>query len=224
MLCFYDDLFNLESSPFKKAHNLIAQWHDRASLPGVSDKKSTVLAFFQYTITFGSYKNHLFQEVVKFILGQIRLDSIAIPDYICIRRMSTNKIDTVIFDITQVPRITLAYFDTTGVLAIKVAFFAAGNQRGLIDVDAYDVSVEQFSLDKCRAASGKLIQNPVPCIRVAQYYIPWDVRRPVATVFGVMSGPIAAFREIPNGVCFQGKIVRPPFFNFHGCDHSFKFD
>ena len=115
-------------------------------------------------------------------------------------RMSADKIDSRIRYGIKMASIAESEIDVPGgIRMLEVGFFLTASDSSRVDINADGISSEEFGLNERGATSGKLVQNEIAGLRVAENKIAGDVGRPIAAPFGVVGGPIAALGKAPNG-------------------------
>ncbi len=157
MLFLNDQFFEIKPCFFKDTHNIKRHRYHMTLLAGVTHKDSTEFVFFQNTIAFGSYGFHFLKEAFDFQMRQIFLYIFAVLNNVSIRRMCANKVDAIIMNKIQMTCITFAYINIAiSTIVFKINFFSTTRKGNIINIDAYDITVEQFCFNKCIAVEYRI--------------------------------------------------------------------
>ncbi len=177
MLLFNNQLFQLKSRIFKNTHNFKRHRNHVPFLAGIAHKNSTKLIFFQYTITFRSYRFHFFKKVFDFQMRQIFFYIFAILNNIGIRWMGTNKVNAIIRNKIQVASIALMDVNfTVSTFVLEIHFSLTSCKGNIIHIYANDISIKKLRFHKRCAATGELIENQISLFGISKQNISWNIR------------------------------------------------
>ena len=75
------------------------------------------------------------------------------------------QVNTVIRNEVKVSGVTFSYVNfTLSSIMLKAALFSASLKRDVIDINAYNIAVQQFGLHKRSAAPSELVEHQVPLL------------------------------------------------------------
>ena len=129
-------------------------------LSGVAHQHGAELILFQDSVAFRCYGLHLLYKILNLTVRQILRDVLAVFYYVGIRRMSADKINALVRDKVEVPRVTLMNINlSVSAFVLKVNLLPATVKGNIINIYADNIAVEQLGFNKRCAATRELIED-----------------------------------------------------------------
>ena len=129
-------------------------------LPGVTHQYSAKLILFQDSVAFRCYGLHLLYKILNLTVRQILRDVLAVFYYVGIRRMSADKINALVRDKVEVPRVTLMNINlSVSAFVLKVNLLPATVKGNIVDIYADYITVKQLGFNKRCASARELVED-----------------------------------------------------------------
>ena len=167
MLFFENDFLELKTGIKEDLHGLETEWDNVAFLAHITDKNGAEIAGFEDTKAFGGDWLKLFEEIGVFEVGKVggNVLTFAVVDNVGVGWVSTDKIDSRIRYGIKVTSVAESEIDVSGgVRMLEVGFLLTASDGNRVDINADDISSEEFGLNEGGATSGKLVQNEISAL------------------------------------------------------------
>ena len=105
MLLLYDKLFELKACVLKGLHHIKRHRNHMPLLPCVTHQDRAELVLFQNSVAFRRDWLHLLNKILNLTVRQILRDVLTVFYYISVRRMSADKVNALVRDKVEVPRV-----------------------------------------------------------------------------------------------------------------------
>ena len=129
-------------------------------LSGVAHQYSAELILFQNAEALCCDWLHLLNKILNLTVRQILRDVLAVFYYVGIRRMSADKINALVRDKVEVPRVTLMNINlSVSAFVLKVNLLPATVKGNIVDIYADYITVKQLGFNKRCASARELVED-----------------------------------------------------------------
>ena len=129
-------------------------------LSGVAHQHGAELILFQNAIAFRCDWLHLLDKILNLTVRQILRDILAVFYYVGVRRMSADKVNALVRDKVEVPRVTFVNINlSVSAFVLKVSLLSATVKGNIVDIYADYITVKQLGFNKRCASARELVED-----------------------------------------------------------------